>query len=285
MAETTDKNKEMQQKMELQLHEQYAQNNNSYFNSIVVLVCTLLAVIGAYGYVFIRTELRFTQYFEEMTTSSGGFTLDALILTAMASLFVLAVCYYICIYQGVAQRNEQFITDAIRRKYYGQNLQTSPKLFPDTYHPYCKYGIDIIQGHYGLFICFLKVIGYLVIFSTATKIVIYAIYCNYNTMLWIMSAAFLVFIIVIRICCYNFYKKQLKKYYQRQCEFFLFFKPDIFEGEQAFTETYCKLCNEIMYKKHHKEMECQIQKWKQQMNDSKICKIINSSNSKHSKKQ
>ena len=40
---------EMQQQMELQLHEQYAINNNAYLKSIIALFIGLFAAIGFYG--------------------------------------------------------------------------------------------------------------------------------------------------------------------------------------------------------------------------------------------
>ena len=54
MERTTDTdhpmpNTEVQTQLELQLHGQYATNNNAYLGSIVVLLTTLLAVFAGYG--------------------------------------------------------------------------------------------------------------------------------------------------------------------------------------------------------------------------------------------
>ena len=92
---------EMKQEMELQLHEQYAQNNNSYFSSIVVLITSLLAVLGVYGYVFVRTSDMFAETWSELYCSSTEtYCLDALIYTALVATFVLVLCFHICAYQG-----------------------------------------------------------------------------------------------------------------------------------------------------------------------------------------
>ena len=47
-------NELMTQKLELQLHEQYAINNNANLSSIVTLICTILVIFGSYGYVFVH---------------------------------------------------------------------------------------------------------------------------------------------------------------------------------------------------------------------------------------
>ena len=142
MAEMTPK--EMQQKMELQLHEQYAVNNNASLSSIIVFMVGLLSAIGAYGHVFIHTA----NYFEDILspTRSICFSLTQLSYALVAVIFVLDVMIAICIIQGINQRNEQFITAAIRYKYYDKNL---PAFFPKNYTPKEKKRLNIVQGLYG----------------------------------------------------------------------------------------------------------------------------------------
>ena len=141
---------EMKQEMELQLHEQYAQNNNSYFSSIVVLITSLLAVLGVYGYVFVRTSDMFAETWSELYCSSTEtYSLDALIYTALVATFVLVLCFHICAYQGTAQRKEQFIIDYIRRVNYSKkDFETDFAPFPKKYSPYGKKWNQFIQGLY-----------------------------------------------------------------------------------------------------------------------------------------
>ena len=47
----------MEQELEKQLHEQYAINNNANLSSVIALLVSLFAAIGAYGYVFIHTTV------------------------------------------------------------------------------------------------------------------------------------------------------------------------------------------------------------------------------------
>lgn len=269
-------NEEMQQELELQLHEQYAQNNNSYFGSIVILMCTLLAVIGAYGYIYIRTVIYFTEDFGLMTTCNDGFTLDALILTSIASIFVLAVCYCICVYQGVAQRNEQFIIDAIRRKYYGNGLTALPKLFPKSYHPYNKWDKDIIQGHYGQFMKFLEIVGIAISVATIIKVVL-SIFENSKTnvlLLFVWLLVFVTAIIIISYYCYRYNNRQLIKYYLRQCEYCISLKSELIKDMKAYTEVFYELCGDIIKEEDVEEVRRKVIKMKQRMEKKGICMQI-----------
>lgn len=148
----------MRQEMELQLHEQYAQNNNANLGSIITLIVTLLAVFYGYGYVYLNSSLTFSDDFGQFLDKNDNYTLDALLFTAMAVYVVLGIIYYICYGQGLRQRMEQFVTFAIRTKYY-RKLQRAEKprqasqdfpeslmddsygdIFPSGYHPFKKCG-------------------------------------------------------------------------------------------------------------------------------------------------
>lgn len=146
---------EMHQKMELQLHQQYAENNNANLGSIITLIVTLLAVFYGYGYVYLHSTLEFSDGFDFLCECEcKHFTLDALLFTASAVYVVLGIIYYICFSQGLHQRMEQFITFAIRAKYYkktktdvapdGDSFPESlmdpsyHEIFPKGYHPFKK---------------------------------------------------------------------------------------------------------------------------------------------------
>ena len=157
----TDNMKDADMKAELlkQLHEQYAVNNNANLGTIVTLVVAVIAVIGYFGYVYVHTGVDFSDDFGCLVKCSGEFYLDALLLIYLASVLVIAILIRLCIYQGVAQRKEQFIIDGIRSKYFGpeylwskmkvDNSDKEVKIFPQGYHPYHKKGLDIVQGLYG----------------------------------------------------------------------------------------------------------------------------------------
>ena len=115
--------------IEMQLHEQYAINSNAILGSMLTLFVALLAVIGTYGYVFLRTE-------SFQCVSCAEFTLADLRYTATASIFVLAIIAWLSITAGYRQRKEQFITDAIRKQYYTK--EEFNKIYPQGYEPINK---------------------------------------------------------------------------------------------------------------------------------------------------
>ncbi len=141
---------DMRRKMELQLHQQYAENNNANLGSTIALIVALLAVFYGYGYVYLHSTNCFYQSWQMM--SGCRFTLNALLLTGVATMFVIGVLYYICFSQGIKQRMEQFITFAIRYKYYSKPSDASlyvsyksiedkmtydyNRIFPKGYHPF-----------------------------------------------------------------------------------------------------------------------------------------------------
>ena len=128
----------MQHVFEKQLHEQYAINNNSNLSAVVSIIVALLAVFYGYGYVFLHTTNTFSQnYLEMCLKNSDLYTLDALVFATMATLIVTGILRHICLHLGYKQRFEQFITFALRCKYYQSNIQQMrPKIFPRNYHPF-----------------------------------------------------------------------------------------------------------------------------------------------------
>lgn len=135
---------EMQQKMELQLHEQYAINNNANMSSILALFGTLVVVMGVFYKVFCATES-----IEKMNIT------NPYILLFVGMLGVLYIIFFISLFQGVKQRCEQFIIFAIRAKYYSDvknevapNSTINNRIFSKGYHPFGKSCFSMIQGIY-----------------------------------------------------------------------------------------------------------------------------------------
>lgn len=156
--------KEMQKKMELQLHEQYAINNNSNLSSAMVLFVAMLAVVGAYGYVYIHSDGKFV----DCRNVGDLYSLNALMFTAIATIVVLLCIIYLCISFGCRQRREQFIIYAIRRKYYGYGIDFD-EIFPPQYKPMDKEGLSNVQSPYDNFIRCSLIVIITVLVSSAVK--------------------------------------------------------------------------------------------------------------------
>lgn len=144
----------MQEQIEMQLHEQYAKNNNANVSSVVTLFVTMLASVGAYGYVFLHSEILDDFEYEIDSTTlydSEKFSFVALLLVAIAAIVVLIMIAYICVSLGCRQRKEQFIIYAIRRKYYYGDMRDT-KIYPNRYTPFGKRGLKMVQSPYDYFI-------------------------------------------------------------------------------------------------------------------------------------
>lgn len=197
---------EMKEQMLLQLHQQYAVNNNAKLSSAVTLIAALIAVIGAYGYVFLHiNEGSFVPCLKP------EFNLLGVVLTATAAIIVLAIMKHICMYQGFAQRRDQFIIYAIRCKYY---LKIKPddgnRIFPDNYHPFGKKGIKMYQGMFGEFIKIFTAIQLVIIIST------YILCCNCKINNLDKNISLFVVLLLVFIICWRFsiyqQDKNIKKY-------------------------------------------------------------------------
>lgn len=209
---------EMKQQMELQLHEQYAQNNNSYFGSIVVLISALLAALGAYGYVFINTSDKLAENWNEyFDNNTGLYSLDVLLLAGLIATFVLALCFHICIYQGTAQRKEQFIIDFIRRKEYGvEKFDKDFEPFPKDYSPYGKKWNTFVQGLYWEFVKYI-VIAEIILITSLGFHICGSITIDSITLFRCFIVLVLVFLVVRAMCVYCSKKTQyheIEEYYK-----------------------------------------------------------------------
>lgn len=220
----------MEQKIELQLHEQYAINNNSNLSSMIVLFVGLFAAIGAYGHVFIHTS-----YIPAgCCMGATSYDLQQFLFTAVGCFIVLAIMMYLCIYQGAAQRYEQFITYAIRQKYHSQyngatkeqssdnTAKQAQPIFPKNYHPFDKTCLQFIQGLYGEFIKIIIAVMLLLFIATWYKVhkinVLGCDSCADNCLLLIFSLTIIFITIIILLCSFYYRRdkyKELAKEYSR----------------------------------------------------------------------
>lgn len=198
--------KEMKEKMMMQLHEQYAVNNNANISSVIVLIVGMIAVFGAYGYVFLHSTLEFSKDYIFYSYKEDLFYMDAVLLAGGAVLVVLGIIYYICLVQGLKQRKEQVVIYNIRKKFHFKN---GDNILLKSWTPYGKKGFEIIQGLFGelMKICILL----------ATLLVVSIIFrlCS-PISLCVKSVEIIIFIIFLLMAggllCY-LTRKDFKKYY------------------------------------------------------------------------
>lgn len=258
-------NTAMQDELLKQLHEQYAVNNNANLGTIVTLVVAVIAVIGYFGYVYVHTGVDFSDDFGCLVKPNGEFYLDALLLIYLASVLVIAILVRLCIYQGVAQRKEQFITDAIRREYFNRDFLRDTgfdKVFPEGYHPYGKKGLEIVQGLYGELVkVFMSVFVLLTILVMMKCLAVNHIFSSWKESFGQLNAIscivmLLTLLLIITTICH--YKRQVK-YYKKRQEEYPERKEEIEEKKQTKSERKkglkCRICTFV--RKHWCEhLEC-----------------------------
>ena len=206
MEPNTDKEKTLNE-IESQLHEQYATNNNNNLGAVVSLMVGLFVVIGFYGNVFIGSSY----FFEKAGDCS--YRLSDLCIAAACAYIALGIMAYICIYQGMHQRHEQFIVWAIRNKFYGDSYN-NPKIFSDDYVPFGKNGFRIIQGLYGEFVKIISLVTGCITISLVANIAcnIYKLHNNGWSFQGVIMCAIplAAYILIYFICVKRFRKGEIK---------------------------------------------------------------------------
>lgn len=221
MNETSDNVNEekVADKLLEQLHEQYAINNNANLSSVVALVVAMIGVVGVFGYVYVRSVLNFSDKFDIMyTQNSGLYTMDAVLLSFMASYIILTIIEHLCMYQGYNQRYEQFIINAIRDFYIDGN--TRDAIFPPSYHPFDKSNKNVSQGLFGEICNIIRPIKIALIIVVIGKIAASLFACggSITGIILIVVAIFTFF-----ICNSSISRKENKLYskYIKRCNEFL----------------------------------------------------------------
>jgi Ca2+/H+ antiporter len=122
----------MKEKLEKQLHEQYTINNNSKTSSMIAILTAVMIAFTAYGYAL----------YNPCPTSR----IDMLLCASNAVIGVIVLLYVIAVYLGTDQRKEQFISFAIRVKYYKDCKSNYNSIYPKTYNPFNKTFCHFVQG-------------------------------------------------------------------------------------------------------------------------------------------
>lgn len=209
----------------LQLHEQYAINNNANLSSVITIIVAAIAVIGVYGYVFVHSTLNFTDFGNLYDSCAELYSLEVLLLSSLTSILIVLILICVCFYQGVAQRKEQFIIHAIRSKISSKLLE----ILPNGYNPFFKFRLNIVQGLYGEIIRFFMCTILFIVFTTVWKLA-HHIYINYShgPNWFFITEAFIVlstlgFAILLT---YQYCMHQIYTYIERQVEYGEYLKSD-----------------------------------------------------------
>ena len=199
----TKTKEEMQQALEQQLHEQYAINNNEGIRSFVAFIAAIIALFGAFGYVFVNTE---PQCAPQGCAFFGGsaFYMEAYIGIAIITSIVLGFLADIALALGWNQRQNHWIIQHIREKYYDEPQMI--KVFGGIYKATDKTPCNFIPGIYNLLYWLFVVLQGVVIGATIWQL------CRVSGCCWlwlfiILMAAILMVSLWLR-CCHYYCKYQ-----------------------------------------------------------------------------
>ena len=157
--------------IESQLHEQFAVNNNNHASTLVSIIAAVVAVIGAYGYVFVHSTVWCQKFWGKLALGGQQYTLSTLLLTGAAAIFILTILAAISLSLGASARRDQFIVHAIRCKAYGcvNKLPIgNGGIFPDMYHPFDK-GDNFCIGIFGTCLTMCHWLWFIVVLLTLLR--------------------------------------------------------------------------------------------------------------------
>lgn len=138
----TDKIETMKDKLELQLHEQYAINNNANVSSFIAMIGALIIAFTGYGYVLY-------QYLMSDVCCCKMANAETMVhISTFAVLVVIFILYMVAIEVGAGQRSNQFVIHNIRKKAYNYNNEELEEIYPEGYTPEGKDYFTFVQGIY-----------------------------------------------------------------------------------------------------------------------------------------
>ena len=137
---------EMQKELELQLHEQYAINNNANVSSFIAMIGTLIIAFTGYGYVlyqYLMGECACCNYDKANAATMVH-------IATFAVLVVIFILYMVAVQIGASQRSDQFVIHNIRKRAYDNNKEELEKIYPEGYTPEGKNYFKFVQGIYNI---------------------------------------------------------------------------------------------------------------------------------------
>ena len=135
---------EMQKELELQLHEQFAINNNANSNSFVAMLGALIIAFTGYGYVLYQFLMG--DYGRCCCQNAKA---QAMVhIATIAVLVVILILYVVAVHIGASQRSDQFVIHKIRGNAYAHDMSRFKDIYGKGYSPVGKSFMCFVQGFY-----------------------------------------------------------------------------------------------------------------------------------------
>jgi len=143
--ENNDENYKCGNELLLQLHKQFAENQNHHQGLFVQLLTTIIALFTGFGYVYVNTNSKT----DGMSSISEGFSINILFITTIVVEAVLLLLNCIILHQGYCFRRDQHLNMEIRKDKIGNYA----KIFDDLYDSDNKKFWNYLPGFYCIFWC------------------------------------------------------------------------------------------------------------------------------------
>ncbi len=188
-----------------QIHGQFSDNVNAHTSSFITFVVSLLALFGAFGYVYANTINVFRigfGFWPELTPSAEvllnqSFTMNSFLLLSVVVSVMLCFIACLCIYLGYAERRDQVEQWLVRKKYGVDTAYSDP-----TDRCWCNY----LSEYYRMFYHLLLLLQVLVIVVCVSRTVPFLqLPCTCPNAVMLIIVTSVVQIVCIAVCLFTKY--------------------------------------------------------------------------------
>ncbi len=192
--------------LEQQIHGQFSENSNEHVSSFVTFVVSLLALFGAFGYVYANTVDVFKMgfgYWPELTPSASetlsrhGFTMDSFLWLSVIVSIMLCFIACLCIFLGYAERRDQVQQWLVRRKNGLDTAYSDP-----TNRCWCNY----LNEYYRMFYHLLIVLQVLVMIVCIFRVLpFFQLYCANPDCVVLIAFTLVIQVVCVAACLFTKY--------------------------------------------------------------------------------
>lgn len=155
----------------LDLHNQFANNQNHHQSVFTQFLIALLSLFAGYGYVYIHTSSEVSAFCQQLIVNSVGveyYSPNFLLLTSAVVLAVLALLNVLLLNLGYSFRRDQHVNKKIREKFLDKSEYEST--FGELYNSDNKSFTDFLPNFYAIFFWFIFGFQVFILIITSSRV-------------------------------------------------------------------------------------------------------------------
>lgn len=196
----------------LDLHNQFANNQNHHQSVFTQFLIALLSLFAGYGYVYIHTSGEVSACCQQLIINSVGveyYSPTILLLTSAVVLAVLALLNVLLLNLGYSFRRDQHVNKKIREKFLDKSEYEST--FGELYNSDNKLYTDFLPNFYAIFFWFIFGFQVFILIITASRVLgtLESEKCC-NCLLLLLDLSLTILSITLYIKTYMKYENNLK---------------------------------------------------------------------------